>query len=119
MGESILACTEEILTADDADNTDGKSGSIQKKDLLILHPCYPRHPRLKKTWEILFLIQLETDIARSIAASSVSRSTGLTKCSKKPACRLFSTSPFMPKPLMAMPRIPDVVRNRVMSSKPL
>ena len=41
--------------------------------------------------------------ARAIAALSLSMSTGLTKCSRKPASRLRRRSSSMPKPLTAIP----------------
>ena len=35
---------------------------------------------------------------------------GLIRCSEKPACKLLSISPLLPKPLMAIPGIAEIAQ---------
>src|SRR2546430_12062743 len=57
--------------------------------------------------------------ARSMAASRLSSLMGLMRCSEKPACKLRSMSPLLPKPLIAIPGTLAIARNCIIRSIPV
>jgi len=84
-----------------------------KRDVLDLKTDNAHAETLAALRDAAFIFRYEVEFAvstRSIAASRFSIFTGFTKCSAKPASKLFSMSPFIPKPLIAIPGMCEMAR---------
>src|SRR5947209_12785668 len=100
------------LKIDDPHTSHGHSGrGIMPGDITIALAFVAKLGRQSELAEF-------PETTRSIAAAKLSTFTGLTRCSANPASKLFSMSPFIPKPLIAIPGIGEIARRYLINSIP-